>query len=103
MCAVGVYIEKVICTQCKSNLKIGLEESICSKTRDAHQLIDAPTQCEFQLGIKGLAVPRQALSRQGHYYAECCTTLNRSHVDATAKYNKGVLHSKSKRKIYSHL
>lgn len=69
-----------------NNVKIGLEESKCSKTRDAHQLIDAPTQDEFQLSIKGLAVPQQALSRQGHYNAACCTTSN-SRVVATAIYN----------------
>lgn len=33
-----------------------------------------PTQDEFQLGIKGLAVPRQAQSRQGHYKTERCSS-----------------------------
>lgn len=57
-----------------STAKIGREESKCSKTRDAHHLINAPTQDKFQLGIKGLAVPQQALSRQGQHNAERCAT-----------------------------
>lgn len=72
MCGLGTFGgQEVICTQ-----KKGVKE-LKQKTKKQglpRQLNNTPTRDEFQLSIKGLAVPRQAQSRQGHYAARCCTS-----------------------------
>lgn len=86
--SVLVSTEEVVCSL-SGAAKKGPEESKCSKTRDAHHLINAPTQDKFQLGIKGLAVPQQALSRQGHHNTKRCATRTVVMLLITRMYTKG--------------